>query len=281
MLADTFDALRPNLTRCTKLEEAEEAIQKLEQEEAKVAPELNVTNKTEPTVDEIEKDDSDDDEDIGDDSEGEEDDDDENDDEGIDSETEEEVTPVSLRRNITAPTTEEDEEFERELNKILHESVESRKSEPRKAPLDIPIPMNLLKGTSTTNNKRVGGPDEEQADTNEINFRLLMKKGNKQHAKTLRVPVDAKLAKTNKVQLDADREEHAEVKRMVLQYGEREEEGDDNGFGTKQENSAGGRGRGQSKFTKGKRVFHISGGPMPHNQRQNYGGRGQNNNFKF
>lgn len=53
-------------------------------------------------------------------------------------------------------------------------------------------------------------------------FTLLTKKGNKQQTKTMHVPSDSALAVTTRSKQEAEREEHQQLKRLVLSYEERE-----------------------------------------------------------
>lgn len=59
--------------------------------------------------------------------------------------------------------------------------------------------------------------------TNSVQFKVLMKKGNKQVAKNLDVPVDSQIASATIAKKTMAREEQEDIKRLVLQYEEREE----------------------------------------------------------
>lgn len=76
----------------------------------------------------------------------------------------EEEEEISVRLPNRHVSVAEDEEFDKELSKLVHESMESRRLEGRsQARLDInmTIPMNLLRTSSMLNTSR--GRVEEQA----------------------------------------------------------------------------------------------------------------------
>lgn len=56
-----------------------------------------------------------------------------------------------------------------------------------------------------------------------MQFKVLMKKGNKQVARNLDVPVDSQIASATIAKKTMAREEQEDIKRLVLQYEEREE----------------------------------------------------------
>ncbi|CAG8474585.1 970_t:CDS:10 [Diversispora eburnea] len=110
-------------------------------------------------------------------------------------------------------TLKEDEEFEREFSKMMSESMESRKYERKPAILDVAIPMHL-KGMDRTTGHVDGS----------VAFTLLTKKGNKQQMKTMEVPAESALAVNTRTKQEAEREEQQQLKKLVLNYEEREEQ---------------------------------------------------------
>lgn len=54
-------------------------------------------------------------------------------------------------------------------------------------------------------------------------FTLLTKKGNRQQIKTMEVPSDSLLAVSTRSKQEAEREEQQQLKKLVLNYEEREE----------------------------------------------------------
>ena len=95
----------------------------------------------------------------------------------------------------------------------MTESMESRKYERKPAMLDVAIPMNL-KGADKASDFLDGS----------VAFTLLTKKGNKQQMKTMEVPSDSALAVNTRSKQEAEREEQQQLKKLVLNYEEREEQ---------------------------------------------------------
>ena len=95
----------------------------------------------------------------------------------------------------------------------MTESMESRKYERKPAMLDVAIPMNL-KGVDKASDFLDGS----------VAFTLLTKKGNKQQMKTMEVPSDSALAVNTRSKQEAEREEQQQLKKLVLNYEEREEQ---------------------------------------------------------
>lgn len=63
---------------------------------------------------------------------------------------------------------------------------------------------------------------EENPDS--VKFVLMLKKGNKQQFKDLNIPVTENLAANIRDKQVAERAEHEEMKRLVLDYNQRQEE---------------------------------------------------------
>ncbi|CAM6103727.1 unnamed protein product [Calypogeia fissa] len=146
---------------------------------------------------------------------------------GVGSEEEEHVKVKQKRVVETDPA--EAEEFEREFRALMQESIESRKLETRSRPtLNMMIPMNLFDGSKDSHVRFMDGEsgDEVQDEQggNSVKFRVLVKKGNKQHTKQLHIPRDCSLVKSTKQKEAAELEEKQDIKRLVLEYNERDEE---------------------------------------------------------
>ncbi|KAJ3097179.1 hypothetical protein HDU97_005098 [Phlyctochytrium planicorne] len=109
---------------------------------------------------------------------------------------------------------EVDEEFEKEFNKTLVESLESRKNERKAATFDVAIPA---KGKATQ-------MDEESLGGEEVIFRVLTKKGNKQQVKHMALPSSSSFAQNTRIKKEAELEEKQQLKRLVLSYEAREGE---------------------------------------------------------
>ncbi|CAG8606881.1 31439_t:CDS:10, partial [Gigaspora margarita] len=108
---------------------------------------------------------------------------------------------------------EEDEEFEREFSRMMTESMESRKYERKPAMLDVAIPMHPKSVDKAA----------DQIDGS-VSFTLLVRKGNKQQTKTIEVPAESALAVNTRSKQEAEREEQQQLKKLVLNYEEREEQ---------------------------------------------------------
>ncbi|CAG8692468.1 8116_t:CDS:2, partial [Scutellospora calospora] len=129
--------------------------------------------------------------------------------EGVDDDTE---LVVHTNRQDKV-SLEEDEEFEREFSRMMTESMESRKYERKPAMLDVAIPMHP-KGVDKAADHIDGS----------VSFTLLVKKGNKQQTKTIEVPAESALAVNTRTKQEAEREEQQQLKKLVLNYEEREEQ---------------------------------------------------------
>lgn len=124
----------------------------------------------------------------------------------------------------------EEAEFDREYRALMQESIDSRKLEMRSRPtLNMTIPLNLF---DSKDHGRGGGTDIESGDEvlddqtggTSVQFRVLVKKGNKQQTKQLRIPRDCSLVLSTKQKEAAELEEKQDIKRLVLEYNERDEE---------------------------------------------------------
>lgn len=97
-----------------------------------------------------------------------------------DSEDEEEHIIVTRPEDQRDP--EADAEFDRELAKMMADSVESRKFD-RKPVFDVPLPMRKTATATSTPNSEPSQPIE--APSNTMKFALLSRKGNKPQARLL------------------------------------------------------------------------------------------------
>jgi regulator of nonsense transcripts 2 len=67
--------------------------------------------------------------------------------------------------------------FDREFQKLMTESLESRKFERKTGLLDVPIPMHLLSSGGIQDRHK---PEDVTEEVGRVAFTLLTKKGNKQ-----------------------------------------------------------------------------------------------------
>ncbi|KAI8927114.1 armadillo-type protein [Entophlyctis helioformis] len=144
----------------------------------------------------------------------EEDDEDGRDDQFMGDEDEDDEVIVHLQ---TPVVTEEDYEFEQEYNRMMQESLESRKGDRKIASFDAPIPIrrNLQSGAG-------GDAGESQVEAGQIAFTVLTKRGNKQQTRTMALPTDSSLAISTLSKQQAEQEEKTRLKELVLGYEERE-----------------------------------------------------------
>jgi len=120
---------------------------------------------------------------------------------------------VRLREGPKLMESSDDYEFKSAFDKMVNDSFQGRLTEAMK--VDIAIPMHL-KG------KGKKQPIEENPDS--VKFVLMLKKGNKQQFRDLNIPVTENLAANIRDKQVAEREEHEEMKRLVLGYNQRQEE---------------------------------------------------------
>ncbi|KAL4865624.1 hypothetical protein BDV12DRAFT_174244 [Aspergillus spectabilis] len=143
-----------------------------------------------------------------------------------DSESEEEQIFVTRQEEERDPEAEA--EFDREFEKMMAESVESRKFE-RKAIFDIPLPMKRAARDAAVESPApapapapapvpVPAPAPAQPSNNTMAFSLMTKKGNKQQTRTIDLPSDSTFAIAMRSQQQADREEQQRIKNLVLNY---------------------------------------------------------------
>lgn len=175
----------------------------------------------------------------GDDSGDEEDDDDEERREGRDEEDGEmpNDTPIDERPQspdavvLKASTTQENlgpseddlAEFEKELAKMVIDNTESRKVDKKTALAlwDQAVPPPVIR------KKRVDDAEEFQTNAAEepgvMKFTLFTKRGNKQQMRELAIPAESALAVQTRTAQMQDKVEQQQLKRLVLDYEQREE----------------------------------------------------------
>lgn len=73
--------------------------------------------------------------------------------------------------------------------------------------------------------KSAPSPKEDES----VNFVLMLRKGNKQQFKDFEVPISSNLASTVRQKQEAEQAEQEELKRLVLDYNQRQEEENYNG----------------------------------------------------
>ncbi|KAI0396722.1 MIF4G domain-containing protein [Xylariaceae sp. FL0594] len=135
------------------------------------------------------------------------------------SDSEEESIVVTKEAKEFDPEAEA--EFDRELAKMMAESLESRKFD--RKPFDVPLPVRSKVRDTATNTDREK-PDGESTPPTTMAFSLLTKKGNRQQTRDVVLPSDSNFAVAMRNQLQAEREEQQRIKNLVLNYDLRENE---------------------------------------------------------
>ncbi|KAI9737821.1 MAG: hypothetical protein M1834_009190 [Cirrosporium novae-zelandiae] len=142
------------------------------------------------------------------------------------SESSSEEEQIIVTRPEEEHDPEADAEFEREYEKMMAESLESRKFE-RKPIFDVPLPMRRA-----TREPSITGEDVPSNGTNSTNtmaFSLMTKRGNKQQTRTIELPSNSQFAVAMRTQQQAEREEQQRIKNLVLNYDLRDDNDQDDG----------------------------------------------------
>ncbi|KAF4305473.1 MIF4G-like type 3 [Botryosphaeria dothidea] len=141
-----------------------------------------------------------------------------------DSSSEDEEEHIVVTRPEDERDPEADAEFDRELAKMMAESLDSRKFE-RKPMFDVPLPMKRSRDTNATadenNEQQQQHQQAEAAPT--MKFALLSRRGNKQQTKSIDLPADSTFAIAMRTQQEAERAEQQRIKNLVLNYDLRDE----------------------------------------------------------
>ncbi|TVU15168.1 hypothetical protein EJB05_38675 [Eragrostis curvula] len=140
---------------------------------------------------------------------------------------------VQVRQKVVRVDPKEQEDFDRELKALLQESLESRKLEPRARPsVHMKIPMNAFERskdsatTETADGENSYDDSGRSGGAGKVCVKVLVKKGHKQQMKKMLIPGDCSLVHSTKQQeaTTAELEEKQKIKRIILEYNEREEE---------------------------------------------------------
>jgi regulator of nonsense transcripts 2 len=121
----------------------------------------------------------------------------------------------------------EDDAFLKELNAMMNdESSSSRSNDSRGSGL-ISIPMNLIKNQTNNPSNQQPKVISNVNDDNTINFKMLVKKGNKQKVLNFPVPVDNKMASQHLKEREIQKEQKNELKKLTLQLDQRDRQQDE------------------------------------------------------
>ncbi|KAI9510115.1 ARM repeat-containing protein [Russula earlei] len=128
---------------------------------------------------------------------------------------------VTSSQEVLGPNEEEDAEFAKELAKLVTDtSAESRKVDRRTAQTLWESAV-LPPGMRKRHDEGDGSP--ESSNSGVMNFTMLTKRGNKQQVRQLAIPSGSALAVQTRSAQEQDKVEQQHLKRLVLDYEQREE----------------------------------------------------------
>lgn len=117
----------------------------------------------------------------------------------------------------------EDDDFLSALDKMVSDNIQDRMRDSVKTQqIDISVPLHV-KSIKKTYEQLQETPD---LDRSTVDFKLMLRKGNKQQYRNLAVPVTSDLAKNLRNREQELKEEKERVKRLTLNITERQEEED-------------------------------------------------------
>lgn len=229
VVQDMFALLRPQWKVATTFEEAQqvfsEAVKHNYQNSGSNKQQAEQEEEEEEDgrgIDDVNNDDGEDDKSSGDESA--EPTDDEGAGETPEESTEDEEEHIVVTRPEDQRDPEADAEFDRELAKMMAESVESRKFD-RKPVFDVPLPMRKTATATSTPNSEPAQPVEPTSNT--MKFALLSRKGNKPQTRSIDLPSDSNFAVAMRSQQEQARAEQQRIKNLVLNYDLRDDDPND------------------------------------------------------
>lgn len=135
--------------------------------------------------------------------------------------SEDEEEQIIVKRQEDERDPEADAEFDRELAKMMSESLDSRRLE-RKPVFDVPLPMRRARDAAPTSEEPVvEAPAPTPVAT--MKFSLLSKRGNKQQTRSIDLPSDSSFAVAMRTKQQAEKEEQQRIKNLVLNYDLRDD----------------------------------------------------------
>ncbi|TFK53931.1 transcription factor [Heliocybe sulcata] len=133
------------------------------------------------------------------------------------------VLTASISQENVGPTEEEDSDFAKELAKMLLDSSAEAKKVDRRTAQTLWDSSILPPAVRRRRGDETNGDASDLEDQGLMKFTLVTKKGNKPQARSLAVPSESALAvQTRSAQLQ-DKVEQQQLKRLVLDYEQREE----------------------------------------------------------
>lgn len=227
MLIDTLEALRPKLILYKTFEEAAFAVDDM----------FNAVLGSSSQAEEADGD-SDGREDVGSggddgsepDGEEEEEDDAVDDyqskDDSVPGSPDERIVQLHTAHEDFGPTQDQDDDFAKELAKLISDTTETRKVD-RKTAMAMwdsnGIPAGVRRKKAAEEHDEEEDLDDNDGRSEVMKFTLLSRKGNKQQMKALPIPVSSSLAINVRSAQAQDKEEQQHLKQLVLDYEHREE----------------------------------------------------------
>ncbi|KAF4552036.1 MIF4G domain-containing protein 1 [Elsinoe fawcettii] len=222
LVQDTFSQLRPQWKLATSFDEASqkfaEACRQNYQNLANAKEQEPEEPEEPPSSDENREDGEEDTANVNGHSASESDVEDNHDQEVPDHESEDEQIVVTRPEEMRDP--EADADFDRELAKLMSDSVESRKSD-RKQVFDVPLPMrrNVQNNVASVPVEAEDAPAPAPiAHGKTMKFALLSRRGNKQQTRAIDLPADSNFAVAMRHQQQAEKAEQQRIKSLVLNY---------------------------------------------------------------
>ena len=119
----------------------------------------------------------------------------------------------------------EDDDFLKDFDKMMSESLVSRSQEVVRSNTDIVIPVNRNAGKkSVAFSDGLNSETKEDIEVQTINFMIMTRnKGNKPVLKNVDVPYDSELVATLKAREEAEKAEKKNIKKLILDINERRE----------------------------------------------------------
>ncbi|BGP19262.1 hypothetical protein JCM10213_008219 [Rhodosporidiobolus nylandii] len=144
---------------------------------------------------------------------------------------EDDETGEGRGRDPNAMTQDEEDEFARELAKMMVSSEVRKVAERKPVALDVGIPLiRRAKAAPPPSLDEDADLTGEAKPKRGMQFTLLTKKGNKQQALAMEIPLDSSIAQSTTLQREQNKAEQERMKRLVLDYESREEEADKQAF---------------------------------------------------
>ncbi|KAF2760590.1 ARM repeat-containing protein, partial [Pseudovirgaria hyperparasitica] len=143
------------------------------------------------------------------------------------SEEEEEDEQIVVTRQENERDPEADADFDRELAKLMSESMDSRKFD-RKPVFDVPLPMRRGReaAAATSEEEPIQAP-EVPSGPGTMKFSLLSRRGNRQQTRSIDLPSDSGFAVAMRTHQQVEKEEQQRIKNLVLNYDLRDENEND------------------------------------------------------